>query len=67
MKKPSRFLLMLYGVCAVIWIIRIIGDIVNQTIYVPGSWFVMNVICAGMWIACFIVNLKRYLANEEEQ
>ena len=67
MKKPSRFSLMLYGACAVIWIIKVIGDLVNQTIYVPGSRFVLNVICAVVWIACFIVNLKRYLSNQKEQ
>ena len=67
MKKPSRFVLMLYGACAVLWIIKVISDIVNQTIYAPGSGFVLNVICAIMWVVCFIVNLKRYLSNQEEQ
>ena len=67
MKKQRLFSLVLYGACAVIWVIKVIGDIVNQTIYVPGSWFVINVICAVMWILCFVVNLKRYLSNQEEQ
>ena len=67
MKKTSRFALVLYGACAVIWIIKIICDIVNQTIYVPGSMFVLHVICAVAWIVCFVVNLKRYLSDQEEQ
>ena len=67
MKKPSRFSLVLYGACAVLWIIKVIGDIVNQTVYVPGSLFVLNVLCAVMWVVCFVVNLKRYLSNQEEE
>lgn len=67
MKKPSGLVVILYGLCAVMWIIIVIRDIVNHTVYVPGFSFVLNVLCAVLWIACFVVNLKRYLSNKEEQ
>ena len=67
MKKPSVFVVILYGACAVMWTIIVIRDIVNHTVYVPGFGFVLNVLCAVLWIACFVVNLKRYLSNKEEQ
>ena len=67
MKKPSMFVVILYGACAVMWTIQVIRDIVNQTVYVPAFSVVLNVLCAGVWIACFVVNLKRYLSNRDEQ
>ena len=67
MKKPGCISVIMYGACAVLWTIKVILDVVNQTNYVPGFWFVINVICAVLWIACFVVNLKRYLSNKEEQ
>jgi len=67
MKKPSRVVVAMYGVCAVLWVIKVISAIVKQTIYVPGFWFVMEVLCAVVWITCFAVNLKRYLSGEEEE
>ena len=67
MKKAGGVSVILYGMCAVIWTIRVILDVVNHTVYVPGFSFVLNVLCAVLWIACFVVNLKRYLSNKEEQ
>ena len=67
MKKAGCVSVILSGMCAVIWTIRVILDIVNHTVYVPGFGFVLNVLSAVLWIACFVVNLKRYLSNKEEQ
>ena len=66
MKKPSRFVVILYGLCAVIWTIRGMLDIVFKTYSDSGFWFVMNILCAVLWIAAFIVSLKRYRSNKDE-
>ena len=66
MKKPSRLTVILYGVCAVIWTIRAILEVAYQTYKDSVFWFVLNVLCAVIWIAAFVVNLKRYRANQED-
>ena len=66
MKKPSRFVVILYGICAVLWTVRDILEIVFKTYNDSGFWFVMNILCAVLWIAAFIVNLKRYRSNKDE-
>ena len=33
MKKPSRFVVILYGACAVIWTARAVLEVVYQTYY----------------------------------
>ncbi|MBQ3170042.1 MAG: hypothetical protein IJB99_09815 [Clostridia bacterium] len=66
MKKPSRLTVILFGVCAVIWTIRAILEVAYQTYNDSVFWFILNVLCAVIWIAAFILNLKRYRANEED-
>jgi len=67
MKKPSRLTVILFGTCAVIWTIRAILEVVYQTYNDSVFWFTLNVLCAVIWIAAFVVNLKRYRSNKEEQ
>ena len=66
MKKPSRLTVILFGVCTVIWTIRAILEVAYQTYNDSVFWFVLNVLCAVIWIAAFVVNLKRYRANQED-
>ncbi len=67
MKKPSRLTIILFGACAVIWTIRAILEVVYQTYNDSVFGFVLNVLCAVIWIAAFVVNLKRYRSNKDEQ
>lgn len=64
MTKPSRLAVALFGACAVIWVIRVILEIVYQTYNDSGFWFVLNILCAVIWIVAFVVNLKRYHSNK---
>lgn len=66
MKKVSRLSVILYAVCAVIWTIRAILEIIYKTYNDSVFWFVMNILCAALWIAAFIVNVKRYRSNTDE-
>ena len=65
MKKSSKLAVTMYGACAVIWTIRAILEVIYQTYNASMFWFVLNILCAVMWIAAFVVNLKRYRSNKE--
>ena len=67
MKQPRRLTVILFGACAVIWTIRAILEVVYQTYNDSVFWFVLNVLCAVIWIAAFVINLKRYRSNKDEQ
>lgn len=64
MNKPTRLTVAIFGACAVIWTIRAILEVVYQTYNYSVFWFVLNVLCAVIWIAAFVVNLKRYRSNK---
>ena len=66
MKKPSRFVVILYGMCAVLWTVRAILEIVFKTYNDSGFWFVLNILCAVLWINVFLVHLKRYRTNKDD-
>ncbi len=66
MKIPSCLGLFLYGMCAVIWTVRATLEIVFKTYNYSIFWFVMNILCAALWIVAFFVNLKRYYFNKDE-
>lgn len=66
MKKPSRFVVILYGACAVIWTARAVLEVVYQTYYDSVFWFVLNILCALLWIGAFFVSLRRYRFNKSE-
>ena len=66
MKKPSRLAVILFALCAVIWSIRAILEVAYKTYNDSIFWFVLNVLCAVIWIAAFIVNLKRYRSSKKE-
>ena len=67
MKKPSRLGVILFGACAVIWSVRAILEVVYQTYHDSVFWFVLNVLCSVIWIAAFIVNLKRYRSHKGDK
>lgn len=60
MKKPSRSVLILYGVCALLWTVRAILEVVYQTYTDSVFWFALTVFCAAAWIAAFTAQMKRY-------
>ena len=66
MKKLSRLTVILYAMCAVLWTIRAILEVLYQTYNDSMFRFVLNILCAVIWIAAFIVTLKRYRSNKED-
>ena len=67
MKKTSLAAVILVGLAAVIWTIRVVLEIVLKTYNESVFLFVLNVLCSVAWIVVFIVNLKRYRSNRENK
>ena len=67
MKKRSLAAVILVGLAAVIWTIRVVLEIVLKTYNESVFLFVLNVLCSVVWIVSFIVNLKRYRSNRENK
>ena len=66
MKNTSLLVVILYGICAVIWTVRAIVEIVYQTYQDSVLMFVLSMLCALMWLGAFLASLKKYRANQEE-
>ena len=66
MKKPSRLTVILYAVCAVAWTMRAIQEVIYQTYNNSAFWFVLDILCTVIWIAAFVVTLKRYHSYRED-
>ncbi len=67
MKQLRLLTVILFGACAVIWTFRAILEVINQTYNDSVFGFVLNVLCAVIWIVAFVINLKRYRSNKDEQ
>lgn len=65
MKKSGQLSVTLYALCAVLWTIRAILEVAHKTYNDSVFWFVMNLLCAAVWIVAFLVNLKRYRSNKD--
>ena len=67
MKKQSLALVILCGICAAIWTVRAILDLVYQT-YQSTPWpMALNVLCAVVWLIAFVVNLNRYRSGQNKR
>lgn len=65
MKKP-RFIVILHGICAVLFTVNAILEIFFKTHDDSVFRFVLNILCAVLWNVLFFVNLKRYCSNKDE-
>lgn len=61
-EKTSRSTVIVCGLCAVFWIIRIIFNVDYQTY--NDFWFILDVLGAVVWISAFILNLKRFYSDK---
>ena len=64
--KIKKINVILYGICAVIWTARAVLEIAYRTYDLHPGRFILNIVCALIWIAAFAVCLKRYRENGEE-
>jgi uncharacterized membrane protein len=66
-KKTTKFTVILYALCAILWTVSAVLEVSYQTYTESVFWFVMNLLCAVIWIAAFLVNLKRYQRDRSER
>ena len=56
----------LYGICAVIWMLRSILDLINRTYEDSIVIFILNALCAVIWTAGAVLYLRRYLSSKKK-
>lgn len=66
MKKPKRITLVSYGLCAVIWSLRVIVGFMDKEYDHSTGFFILNVITALIWIAAFVKWLLAYHSGNDE-
>ena len=67
MKNKKLINVILFGLCAVIWIIRVITGVVYKE-YENSLWiFITNAVCAVIWVCTFIIYLVRYRSDNDEK
>ncbi|MBE6971598.1 MAG: hypothetical protein E7446_05710 [Ruminococcaceae bacterium] len=59
--------LFLYGVCAVIWTVIVVMDVVNGAYKEDMVMFALKAICIPAWIVVFFTTLKRYRNGEYDE
>ena len=67
MKKSNYFVVALFGFNALLWTIRAIVDVINQTHNNSVLWIGLSILNAVFWNISFVVNLKRHRSGQEEQ
>lgn len=65
MKKTGMTTVIIYALCAAVWSIRAVLEVVYQTYKDSIFWFVLNILCAVIWIAAFIKSLMKYRSGKE--
>lgn len=67
MKKGDIISLVCSGICAILWTIRVIMDLVSQAYLNSGFTFFLHLLCGVLWTIYFVVSLKRYYSAKKEQ
>ncbi len=66
MKKPKRITLVLCGLCAVIWTLRVMAGVVYKEYDYSFGLFILNVLTAFIWIAAFVKWMLKYHSGKDE-
>lgn len=66
MKKESLLSVILFGLCAVIWSVKAIYEIINTPYPTIPTLLTLDAVCAMCWIVAFVVSIKRYRSNRDE-
>lgn len=65
MKKPKRITVILYGLCAVVWTLRVIFGIAQEEYDYNSVFFLLNVLIAFIWIAAFVRWMLKYRSEKD--
>ncbi|MCD7749381.1 MAG: hypothetical protein LUH42_04970 [Oscillospiraceae bacterium] len=66
MKKSKLLNVVLYGLCAVIWTVRVVVSVVCREYDYYVGIFSLNILVALIWIAAFVKWLLRYRSEKDE-
>ena len=66
MKKVSTGCVVVFGLCAVVWSVRVLLDIIYKTYNDSAVLFVLNALVALLWIGAFAVQLRKYRSARDE-
>lgn len=68
MKKKINFLtVVLCGIAALIWTIRAVVDVVYHIPQTSTILFLLDILCAVIWIVTFFINLYKYRSNRTDK
>ena len=67
MKDKSKTTLILSGLCAALWTLRVVVDLFAAGNSEPAYYLLINALCAGAWIASFVIRLKRYRTEKKSE
>ena len=67
MKKGSLLSVVLFGLCAVIWSVKAIYEVINTPYSTTPTLLTLDMVCALCWIVAFAVSIKRYRSNKDEK
>ena len=66
MKKQKRITVILYGLCAVVWTLRVIFGVVCKEYDYDSVFFILNVLTALIWIAAFVRWMLKYRSKKTD-
>ncbi len=66
MKKTGLLLVIIWGLCAIFWSIRVVYEIISRSYPTTSFLLVLEILCAILFIVAFIVQLKRYTKSQKE-
>lgn len=64
MKNPKRHTLVLYGLCTLVWTLRVIVGIADKEYDYDSVFFLLNVLTAFIWVAAFIRWMIKYRSEK---
>lgn len=67
MKEGHIISVISFGLCAIIWTVRAVFDIINTAYTTTPILLVLDVVNVICWIVAFIVQLKKYMKFKKKE
>ena len=67
MKRGSKGNVVLYGLCTVLAAFKVFLQILRLKYNPPVIWLILSIILLVFWTIFFVVEVKRYRSNKDEQ
>ena len=67
MKRVGRIVLVLFGFAAVVWIARVVVDLIYGVPGISMTVFLLDVVAAIVWVTAFVVQFFWYRARKKDK